>query len=424
MANIIIVGGQWGDEGKGKIVDVLAPRFDIVARYGGGPNAGHTVRRGEKKFALHHIPSGILTGKVQALIGNGAVIDPAGLIEEIRGLTAEGVSVEGRLIISGRAHVILPVHLEAERRAEEARGDNRIGTTLRGVGPAYQSKAERTGVRMVDLLDDEALRSAVEAAVGHEAAAATFESLAASAPALRPYIRETSQWLTGKLESGASVLFEGAQGTLLDLDHGSYPFVTSSSTVAGGACTGTGVGPTWIDGVLGVFKAYGTRVGSGPFPTEESGVRGGHLRERGREYGTTTGRPRRCGWFDAVGARYAVRVNGMDSAAVTLLDVLDSFPEIPVCTGYRLRGEILREIPDSQRALAGIEPVFEVVKGWRTATDGCRSFEELPALARDYVHKLEDAIECDVDMVSVGPEPEQVALRGVSKLSAWLDDAA
>ncbi len=421
MANIVIVGGQWGDEGKGKIVDVLASRFDIVARYGGGPNAGHTVRRGDKKFALHHIPSGILTEKVHAVIGNGAVIDPAGLVDEIRGLTAEGVRTEGRLTISGRAHVILPAYVEAERRSEEARGEDRIGTTLRGVGPAYESKAARTGVRMVDLLEDGALRRAVEGAVGRESAPATLEALAPSARALRPYIRETSQWLTDRLESGASVLFEGAQGTLLDLDHGSYPFVTSSSTVAGGACTGTGVSPAWIDGVLGVFKAYATRVGSGPFPSEETGVRGGILRDRGREYGTTTGRPRRCGWFDAVAARYAVRVNGMDSAALTLLDVLDSFPEIPVCTGYRFKGEILREIPQEPWVLAGIEPVFEVAKGWRTATDACRSFEDLPSLARDYVHKIEDAIECDVDMVSVGPEPEQVAVRGVSKLSAWFD---
>ncbi|HXI02116.1 MAG TPA: adenylosuccinate synthase [Candidatus Saccharimonadales bacterium] len=424
MANIVLVGGQWGDEGKGKIVDVLAPRFDIVARYAGGPNAGHTVRRGDRKFALHLVPSGILTPGVEAVIGNGAVINPGGLIEEIRSLESEGIQVRGRLRISGFAHVILPCHLEMDRSLEEARGEGKIGTTLRGVGPAYRSKVTRSGVRMVDLLDAEALRRALESAVPPEQVESHHAVLMDAAELLRPYIQETAQWLAGRIESGASVLFEGAQGTLLDIDHGSYPFVTSSNSVAGGACTGTGVSPTSIDGVLGVFKAYGTRVGKGPFPTEQDDEKGDLLRERGHEYGTTTGRPRRCGWFDAVLARYSVRLNGMDSAALTLLDVLDTFAEIPVCTGYRYKGEVLREMPLEPWVLEKVEPRYQVAKGWMTPTTECRSMEDLPAGARDYVRLLEDSIECDVDVISVGAGPEQVVTRKISKLNAWIDDAA
>jgi adenylosuccinate synthase len=424
MSNIVLVGGQWGDEGKGKIVDVLAPRFEIVVRYAGGPNAGHTVRRGEKKFALHHIPSGILTEGIQTIIGNGMVIDPVGLIAEIRALEGDGVKMEGRMRISGRAHVILPAHLETDKAGEETLGEAKIGTTLRGVGPAYRSKAGRSGVRMVDLLDGDALRRAVTAAVAPHQVEAHVKLLEEAATVLRPYVRETTQWLADRMEAGASVLFEGAQGILLDLDHGSYPFVTSSNSQAGGACTGAGVGPARIDGVLGVFKAYGTRVGKGPFPTEDPGEKGDLLRETGHEYGTTTGRPRRCGWFDAVLARYSVRLNGMDSAALTLLDVLDSFDEIPVCTGYRYKGESLREVPQEPWVFERVEPEYRIMKGWKTATTACRSFDDLPPAAQEYVRVIEDVIECDIDVVSVGAEPERIAIRKVSKLSAWLDGAS
>jgi len=424
MANIVVVGGQWGDEGKGKVVDYLSPRFNVVARYSGGPNAGHTVRRDGKRFALHHIPSGILTEGVQCLIGNGTVIDLAGLAAEIGELEAAGVTLRGRLMVSNRAHIILPAHVEREKQLEEARGAARIGTTLKGVGPAYESKAARSGVRMVDLLEAAALRRAVEAAVPAAEVEGNLRALAEPAAFLREFIADTARILADKIEDGARVLFEGAQGTLLDVDLGTYPFVTSSNAAAGGASTGTGVGPTRIDGVLGVFKAYSTRVGAGPFPTEDKGEKGNQLRERGHEYGTTTGRPRRCGWFDAVLSRYAVRVNGMDSAAMTLLDVLDTFDEIPVCIGYRYRGDRIRQFPVEPWVFEAAEPEYSNIKGWRTDTTGCRSFDDLPRQAQEYIRTIEDAIECDIDMISVGPEPERTALREVSKLSAWLTEEA
>jgi len=420
MNSAVIVGLQWGDEGKGKIVDLLTPHFSIVARYSGGPNAGHTVRRGERRFALHHIPSGILTPGVQCVIGNGAVVDPASLLEEIRSLEAEGVPVRGRLFISSRAHVILPIHIQKEKEAEESRGAARIGTTLRGVGPAYESKAARTGVRMVDLTNPEALKRALSAAAPAGAGDDLLRRFEEAASALRDLVTDTTRLLSDRMEEGASVLFEGAQGTMLDVDHGTYPYVTSSSAVAGGACSGTGVSPARIDGVLGVFKAYATRVGEGPFVTEDRGEKGDQIRERGNEYGTTTGRPRRCGWFDAVLARYAVRVNGMDSAALTLLDVLDTIEEIPVCTAYKYHGERIRQFPAEPWIIEAAEPEYTVLKGWKSDTTGCRSFDDLPYQAKEYIRAVEDAIECDVDLISVGPEPERSIMRDVSKLSAWL----
>jgi len=424
VANIVVVGGQWGDEGKGKVVDFLTPRFNIVARYSGGPNAGHTVRRGEKKFALHHIPSGILTEGVMCVIGNGTVIDPAALVAEVRALEAEGIAVKGRLLISNRAHVILPAHVRREKELEEARGEGRIGTTLKGVGPAYESKSARTGVRMVDLLDASALKRALATAIPAGEVEANAAALGEFAGVLREFVTDTSRMLADRLEDGVKILFEGAQGSMLDIDHGTYPFVTSSNSIAGGACTGAGVGPTSIDGVLGVFKAYSTRVGGGPFPTEDRGDRGEKLRTRGNEYGTTTGRPRRCGWFDSVQARYSVRINGMDSVAMTLLDVLDGFDEIPVCTAYRYKGEKLRHLPAEPWILEAAEPEYTNLKGWRTDTTGCRSFDDLPHQAQEYIRNIEDAIECDIDMISVGPEPEKSAIREVSKLSAWLAEEA
>jgi len=436
MPNIVVIGGQWGDEGKGKVVDLLAPRFDIVARFSGGPNAGHTVRRGDRKYALRHIPSGILAPNVTCVIGNGAVIDPGSLRDEIASLAGAGVSVEGRLWISQRAHVILPAYIEWETKREES-GVWKIGTTRRGVGPAYAGKIARTGIQMVELYDPERLPGRIATALGlfngssglsvaaqgsphRDAAGDLAAAFAAHAGALEPFVTDTSRLLAERIASGARVLFEGAQGAMLDIDHGSYPFVTSSNSTAGGACTGLGISPTSIEGVLGVFKAYSTRVGEGPFPTEQKGEAGDKLRERGHEYGTVTGRPRRCGWFDAVATRYTARLNGMDCAALTLLDVLDAFDEISVCTAYRYRGSSISEYPAEPWVASACEPVYKQVKGWRRDTTGCRSFDELPVEARDYIRTIEDLVECDMDMVSVGPTPECSIVREVSKLSAWL----
>jgi len=431
MANIVLIGGQWGDEGKGKVVDLLTPHFDIVARYSGGPNAGHTVRRGETKYALRHIPSGILAPHVTCVIGNGVVIDPASLLEEIAKLRESGVSADGRLFISNRAHVILPGYVDWEKRREDGETDRKIGTTRRGVGPAYTAKIARSGLRIADLFDRSALPAKLAAAMaffGEPADAApadeTVALCARHAEALAPYVVDTGRMIDEKIKAGSRVLFEGAQGTMLDIDHGTYPFVTSSNSTAGGACTGIGIGPTAIDGVLGIFKAYGTRVGEGPFPTEDTGPMGDLIRERGHEYGTVTGRPRRCGWFDAVAARYAVRVSGMDSAALTLLDVLDALDEIRVCTGYRHKGSLLEEMPADWSILKSCEPEYVTVKGWKQDTTGCRSWDDLPAAAQDYVRTLEDRLETDIDLVSVGPTPECSILRDVSKLSAWLSPPA
>ncbi len=435
MANIVLIGGQWGDEGKGKVVDLLTRHFDVVARYSGGPNAGHTVRRGSARYALKHIPSGILTPGVACVIGNGMVIDPPALLKEIADLAEAGVQVAGRLWISDRAHLILPPYVAWETAREEDAAAARIGTTRRGVGPAYAAKTIRTGLRVVDLYDPEELprrlaeASALYAAPGAVAAAAAparadadlLEVCRAHAEALRPYVTDTAALLDERLRAGARVLFEGAQGTMLDLDHGTYPYVTSSSATAGGACTGLGISPTRVDGVLGVFKAYSSRVGEGPFPTEDHHEAGTLLRERGREYGTVTGRPRRTGWFDAVAAAYAARINGMDCAALTLLDVLDVFDEVRICVAYRHRGQPLKGFPSETRVLAGCEPEYKVMKGWRRETTGCRSFDDLPAEALDYARAIEDLIECDVDLVSVAPTPEGSVLREVSKLSAWLE---
>jgi len=440
MSIIVLVGGQWGDEGKGKVVDLLAPRFDIVARFAGGPNAGHTVRRGEQKYALRHIPSGAVTPGITCMIGNGVVIEPVSLLKEIEDLAARGLDLKGRLWISHRVHVILPAYIAWETRREEA-GGARIGTTRRGVGPAYAAKMARTGLRLIDLYDratleghlkealalfadDSAAALAAAGSPAGDAVAAAAEACGAHAEALRPYLADTADMIRDRIAAGSSVLFEGAQGTMLDIDHGTYPYVTSSTASAGGACAGFGVGPTSIDGVLGIFKAYSTRVGEGPFPTEEQGPVGETIRERGHEYGTVTGRPRRCGWFDAVAARYAARLNGMDSAALTLLDVLDAFDEVKVCVGYRHKGQVLERFPSEPWVVSSCEPVYRTLKGWKTPTTQCRTFDDLPAAASDYIRTIEDLIECDIDLVSVGPGPEASLTREVSKLAAWLEATA
>ena len=422
MANTIVLGMQWGDEGKGKIVDLICPAFDAVARYQGGNNAGHTVKFGEHHFALHLLPSGILHQGMSCVLGNGMVIEPEALLGELAELAEAGIEAEGRLFISERAQIILPTHIALDQAREDTRGDGKIGTTARGIGPAYEARAARSGLRACDLASkdlDERLR------IMHRQIAPQLADLGAEQPPrpsalaklchgwaerLEPYLCDTAQLLNRWMGKRRRVLFEGAQGALLDLDHGTYPFVTSSNSTAGGACTGTGVPPRRIGGVLGVIKAYVTRVGGGPFPTELEGEAGEHLRARGNEFGTTTGRPRRCGWFDAVAARYAVMLNGVDSLALTKLDVLDEIEEIKVCTGYRIGDQELTDFPSRLSHLAEAEPVYRTVPGWQTPTVGCLELSDLPAAARDYIALLEEEVGVSVGMVSTGPRREETIL--------------
>jgi adenylosuccinate synthase len=435
MPCVVVVGGQWGDEGKGKIVDHLTDRVQVVVRYQGGPNAGHTVVAGGKRFALRHLPSGILRPEVLSVIGNGVVLDPASLLEEIQGLRAAGIEVGDNLRISDRAHVILPEHRTLDAESEEARGDARIGTTQRGIGPAYESKVARLGIRAGELGNAGRLRAKMEAyrsarflRLSPSAAAGgsdkVVEEYLAFGGELAPYITDTFDLLQRRLDAEESILFEGAQGTLLDLDHGTYPFVTSSNSTAGGACTGTGIGPAQITGVLGVFKAYSSRVGSGPFPTEQKEEVGDRIRERGREYGTVTGRPRRCGWFDAVLARYSVRVNSMRAVALTLCDVLDEFESIPVAVAHECEeGKRLPTVSSDSDLLSRCRPVYEVLPGWRESIREARRFEDLPYQCRAYVDRLEELIGCEIALVSVGPERERTLRRAGSRLDLWLPGA-
>lgn len=419
MANVVIVGMQWGDEGKGKIVDLLCPAFDGVVRYQGGHNAGHTVRFKDSHFSLQLIPSGILHPDMLCVLGNGMVVAPDALLSELGRLYEAGVRFDGRLFISNRAHVLLSCHAALDRAREEARGQGKIGTTSRGIGPAYETKASRFGLRMVDLFApdlEERLRGLL-ARMQSELASLGAEPLAQPAAyadmcrewgeKLKPSLRDTEQLLNGWIRDGKSLLFEGAQGALLDVDHGTYPFVTSSNSTAGGACTGTGVPPTRIDGAIGVLKAYTTRVGGGPFPSELAGTTADFLRSRGNEYGTVTGRPRRCGWLDTVVARYAQVLNGVDSVALTKLDVLDDFDEVPVCTAYKLHGETLRHFPPDRRSLETAEPVLKTMKGWKTPTVGIVDPADLPQAARDYVDFIEQEIEVPVSFISTGPRREE-----------------
>jgi adenylosuccinate synthase len=415
------------------VVDLLAARADIVARYQGGPNAGHTVTVGDRRYALHHIPSGILhPGKV-CVIGNGVVVDPGALLREIRDLATAGVEVAGRLFLSDRAHVIFPYHRELDRIREERSRGQRLGTTGLGIGPCYESKAARKGVRAGELRDRGLLQQKVEQHFREEDGPLppvieragfdvkrVIDEFVRFGDILSKFTCDTGELLRRSLHEGRRLLCEGAQGTLLDLDHGTYPFVTSSNSTAGGACTGLGIGPTQVDAVLGVFKAYASRVGEGPFPTELKEAVGDALRERGREYGTTTGRPRRVGWFDAVSARYAVRVNGMKAAALTLLDVLDEQPEIPICVAYRYRGGRLSEMPSEPWVLDQVTPEYETRRGWRRATGGARELEALPAEARDYVRRIGELIECPIALVSVGAQREQTLRSDASILPDWI----
>ncbi len=432
MKNVIILGSQWGDEGKGKIVDLFSERFDIVARYQGGHNAGHTVFIGERRFVLKLIPSGILRGK-RAVIGNGLVIDPGALLAEIETLESVGIPVAQHLAISNRAHVLFPVHRMMEKMSEARPGRISIGTTSRGIGPCYEDKTGRRGIRVADLLDtaffrihfDSLMQEKIEIARSlgiYEDfdPAQVRDEYEAFAARLRPMVCDTAALLNTAIASGQTVLFEGAQGAMLDIDHGTYPFVTSSSATAGGACTGTGVPPTRITGVLGVSKAYITRVGGGPFPTEALDGAGEQIRQRGNEFGAVTGRPRRCGWFDVPLLRYTAAINGLDSLVVTKLDVLDDFDNLPVCVAYRLDGREMTEIPPSVREIERLEPVYECLPGWRSSTFGISSYSDLPARAKDYLAFLEERTGVEAGCISTGPERNQTIVRAGSRFAALL----
>jgi adenylosuccinate synthase len=415
---LVVVGAQWGDEGKGKLVDVLAERADWVVRYQGGANAGHTVHIGDTSYILHQVPSGILHPGVRCAIGNGVVMDPETLFVEIDKLVAGGVDVEGRLYVSERAHLVMPYHKLVDSTSASSKA---IGTTGRGIGPAYEDKVARRGVRVLDLRDPARLRTLVEAGVaranaqlalqGAEARASVEDTMAALerlAPRLLPLAEDVGLCVHRALRSGAAVLLEGAQGSLLDIDHGTYPFVTSSNTTVGGAATGVGISPMALDAALGVVKAYTTRVGNGPLPTELAEPLQTEVRTLGREFGATTGRPRRCGWFDGVVVRYAARVNGLTGLAITKLDVLDTLPELAVCTGYRVDGDVLTEFPADLALLERAEPVYEWFPGWQASTQGARTLAELPANARAYLDRLEALCETPVAYVSVGTRRDQI----------------
>jgi adenylosuccinate synthase len=432
MPNIVVVGAQWGDEGKGKIVDVLAPHVNVVVRYQGGNNAGHTVVVGREKYVLHSIPSGILHSGTRCVIGCGVVVNPAALIEEMESLVRRGVTLDGNLFISKNAHLIMPYHPALDLASEAKLGARRIGTTGKGVGPAYVDKAARVGIRMVDLLDERLFREKLEINIAQKNRllrdiydAKTFSVEEILNPYLRfagwlaPYITDTALLLSRWIDGGYSVLFEGAQGTMLDIDHGTYPYITSSSTTAGGASTGTGVPPTRIHGVLGIAKAYATRVGGGPFPSEMQGEVAEIIRARGNEYGATTGRPRRCGWFDAVALRYAVRINGLDTVALTKLDVLDQCETVKVCTGYRYRGDIITDFPEEETLLASAEPVYEEISGWGSPSRGAKNEVDLPAKARRYLERLEELIGVPFCLISTGAVRHDTIVCEDSPLIRW-----
>jgi adenylosuccinate synthase len=418
--SVAIVGLQWGDEGKGKVVDALSQHFDIIARYQGGANAGHTVFADGKKFILQLVPTGILRPGKIAVIGQGVVVNPEALLRELDGLESNGVRARERLKISDRAHLIMPYHRSHEVAAEQARGVGKIGTTAKGIGPTYEDKAGRRGLRTGDLLNPEAFLRKCKTVLSEKdrIASALFngasfggddwiEEYIKNARQLVPMLVDTSEYMNDEIVRGKRVLFEGAQGTLLDLDHGTYPFVTSSSASAGGASTGTGVGPTRIGAVIGVSKAYTTRVGSGPFPTEILGDDGEELRSRGGEYGAVTGRPRRCGWFDVPAARYGARVNGLSAMIITKLDILDTLEEIPVGMEYEYQGKRFTSFPADVDILDQLKVRYRTLPGWKQSTFGLQEFSQLPQKAQDYLHFLSDQVGVEIAMVSTGPEREQ-----------------
>jgi adenylosuccinate synthase len=432
MPVVVVVGAQWGDEGKGKVVDLLTEHAHIVARWGGGSNAGHTIVVDGKKYVTHLIPSGVLRPGVTCVLGEGMVIDPKTLVEEIRAFRGQGLLASDQdLIVSGRAHLTFPHHRDLDRSREAQPGA--IGTTQRGIGPTYESKASRTGLRVDDLLRPERLRRNLERNIAYVAAAldkfgaakpdldALVKEYLAYGEEIRPFVRDASRFLYDEIRKGENVLFEGAHGVLLDLDHGTYPFVTSSSTTAGGACTGCGIGPTSIDTVVGIVKAYTTRVGNGPFPTELSDQSGERLREVGREFGSTTGRPRRCGWLDLPALRLTIRLSGIHSLALTKLDVLDGLDEIKLCVAYRLNGKLLDEMPLDPDDLMAVEPVYETLPGWpaRDAKSApATKIEDLPQAARNYLARIAELVGVSASLISWGPSRSETILRSNPFLEA------
>jgi adenylosuccinate synthase len=418
--NLAILGAQWGDEGKGKIVDLITPKFSIVARYQGGHNAGHTVYVDGTKFVLRLIPSGILHPGVTCVIGNGVVIDPAALFAEIDELAGHGIDVGSRIVISDKAHLILPYHRDLDLLAEARRGERKIGTTSRGIGPAYEDKIARRGIRVGDLADQAGLEQEVRDNVNARNRLvqenpmdprAVLDQLRLHGERLKPWVRDVSLMLSQAMREGQSILFEGAQGTLLDIDHGTYPYVTSSNASIGGVCTGLGVPPKAINGVLGVAKAYTTRVGAGPLPTELFGDMGNRLRESGNEYGAVTGRPRRCGWYDAVAVRYGVRINGLDALALTKLDVLDGLEQVDICTAYTCGSRTLTEFPSDLAQLAACKPVYESMPGWTAPVRSARRWTDLPDAARRYIARLEEVSGVQAAIVSTGSERDDTIIR-------------
>ncbi len=422
MANVIVIGAQWGDEGKGKITDLLSRSADVVVRPQGGVNAGHTIVVQGQTFKLHLIPSGILYPETECIIGSGTVIDPKVLLEELGQLKSLNVATDN-LFISQTAHITMPYHRLFDQASEQRRGKKKIGTTGRGIGPTYADKSERTGIRVVDLMNPDELQEKLEWTINYKNVIleklynldpldpqVVIEEYINYAEQLRPYVVDSSLKIYEAIQQKKNILFEGAQGTLLDLDHGTYPYVTSSNPIAGGACVGSGIGPTVVDRVIGVAKAYSTRVGEGPFPTELHGDIGQQLCDRGAEFGTTTGRRRRCGWFDAVIGRYAVRVNGLDCLAITKLDVLDELAEIKVCTAYELDGQTCHHFPSNASEFARCIPIYETLPGWQQSTENCRSLEDLPKEALDYLKFLAELMEVSIAIVSLGASRDQTII--------------
>jgi adenylosuccinate synthase len=421
MPNVVVVGTQWGDEGKGKIVHLITDRFDIVARYQGGHNAGHTVIVHDEKYVLHLIPSGILHTEKVCVIGNGVVVDPAALEDELEML--KDFEVKDRLFISDRSHLIMPYHRAVEAAEEERLAEEKIGTTNRGIGPCYEDKVGRRGIRLGDLSHPELFKAKLETnlALKNEIlthlyrvepldAEQIYTSYMKLAPKILSLVTDTAEYLNGAIQSGKSILFEGAQGTLLDVDHGTYPYVTSSNATAGGACIGTGVGPSAIDGIIGIAKAYTTRVGGGPFPTELTGETGKHIQSKGVEFGASTGRPRRCGWFDAVVVRYACLINNIDTLVVTKLDVLDELDGIKICVGYQRAGEKLDRFPTQMSVLEEVTPIYETHPGWKTDTSRINDYHDLPKAARDYLDRISELIKTDISIISIGPERDETII--------------
>ncbi len=422
--NLVVIGTQWGDEGKGKIVDLLSEYADYVIRYQGGHNAGHTIVIGEKTIVLHLIPTGLLQEGKTGVIGNGVVINPKALLEEISTLNNQNISVSGRLYISESAHLIMPYHQKLDLESEKTKGNKKIGTTGRGIGPAYADKMSRSGIRICDLFDQDLFRERLETKLSeintildhiYHAPPFSLEDIYQEyityAKAIKPYVINTAQLLNTAIDEGKDLLFEGAQGTHLDVDHGTYPYVTSSNSGAGGASTGTGVGPTRLDEVLGVTKAYTTRVGSGPFPSELTDDIGETLRENGNEFGATTGRPRRCGWFDAIQVRHTVRINHMTSLALTKLDVLDGLSEIAICVAYKVDGKTVTEMPSSLRSLETASPILKYFPGWDESTNGITSYHKLPQNAQNYIEAISDLVGCKIDLISTSAKRGETIVR-------------